>query len=470
MFRISPEGCSMRDEDGPSSSAHAYSLDSGPEQVFRLDFSTVPDIHDGTTKPDIVAHHAKDPREERARCTRGFGRRQFGWSWRDMRRPRDKKEGVQFEIGVAGGVHLFNKNLELGVADDPTLTSPKNAPLFGLRLGLLLHPMFAHRGRRRRDPDQGARHGRERLHHRRARIARLQHHARADRRRQVRSRSCSRAPACERRVHGRRRQLHGDQEGHRLRVSRRRRARSTTSPTSSTCGWTRAPSACPTPDSKSYSLDWEFMAGVGFTLRRHGALPPPPPPPLIKDSDNDGIPDDADKCPNEAGPKDNNGCPDKDTRRRRRRRSQGQVPRQGRPGSSATAAPKRTRTTTASSTTRTSAPTSPRTRTSFEDEDGCPDPDNDKDGVLDENDKCPTEPETKNGYQDDDGCPDEVPAAVKKFTGVVKGINFRRNSADIKPSSFPLLKEAVERVQGVPGRCGSRSPATPPTRASATST
>ena len=54
-----------------------------------------------------------------------------------------KKEGVQFEIGVAGGVHLFNENLELGVADDPLLTSPKNAPLFGLRLGLALHPMFA---------------------------------------------------------------------------------------------------------------------------------------------------------------------------------------------------------------------------------------------------------------------------------------------------------------------------------------
>jgi outer membrane protein OmpA-like peptidoglycan-associated protein len=101
--------------------------------------------------------------------------------------------------------------------------------------------------------------------------------------------------------------------------------------------------------------------------------------------------------------------------------------------------------------------------------------DKDNDGIVDEKDKCPDEPETrtssrtrtaapiptttrtasstrrtsarraetKNGYQDDDGCPDEVPAPVKKFTGVVKGITFRRNSADIKPSSFPLLKEAV---------------------------
>src|SRR5204863_222859 len=44
---------------------------------------------------------------------------------------------------VAGGAHLFAKHSELGVADDAALTSPKNAPLFGLRLGLVLHPIFA---------------------------------------------------------------------------------------------------------------------------------------------------------------------------------------------------------------------------------------------------------------------------------------------------------------------------------------
>src|SRR5690349_2630949 len=54
-----------------------------------------------------------------------------------------KKEGVQFEVGVGGGVHLFNKDIELGVADDKLLTSPKNAPLFLLRLGILPVPSFA---------------------------------------------------------------------------------------------------------------------------------------------------------------------------------------------------------------------------------------------------------------------------------------------------------------------------------------
>jgi outer membrane protein OmpA-like peptidoglycan-associated protein len=129
-------------------------------------------------------------------------------------------------------------------------------------------------------------------------------------------------------------------------------------------------------------------AGEGVVYRKDTAPAPAAPPARARcpeeDKDNDGIVDEKDKCPDE-----------------------------------------------------------PEDKDKFEDEDGCPGPDNDKDGVPDEQDKCPNEPETKNGYQDDDGCPDEVPAPVKKFTGVVKGINFRRNSADIKPSSFPLLKEAV---------------------------
>src|SRR5688572_1242792 len=53
-----------------------------------------------------------------------------------------KKEGVQFEVGVSGGAHIFADDVELGVADDPVLTTPKNAPLGALRLGLLPHPML----------------------------------------------------------------------------------------------------------------------------------------------------------------------------------------------------------------------------------------------------------------------------------------------------------------------------------------
>ncbi|MFH0902965.1 MAG: outer membrane beta-barrel protein, partial [Pseudomonadota bacterium] len=59
-------------------------------------------------------------------------------------------------------------------------------------------------------------------------------------------------------------------------------------------------------------------------------------------------------------------------------------------------------------------PSDPEDADSFADDDGCPDPDNDSDAVADSADRCPAEPETKNGYQDDDGCKDELPAEVKK--------------------------------------------------------
>jgi OOP family OmpA-OmpF porin len=68
--------------------------------------------------------------------------------------------------------------------------------------------------------------------------------------------------------------------------------------------------------------------------------------------------------------------------------------------------------------------------------DGCP-PDSDGDGFIDSKDKCPNEPETKNGFEDDDGCPDEIPAAVKRFNGVIKGIEFDNGKATSAASRAP---------------------------------
>ena len=50
---------------------------------------------------------------------------------------------MKLELGVFGGVHLFANDLELGVADDPGLPSPKNAGLFGLRAALAFNPMLS---------------------------------------------------------------------------------------------------------------------------------------------------------------------------------------------------------------------------------------------------------------------------------------------------------------------------------------
>ena len=82
--------------------------------------------------------------------------------------------------------------------------------------------------------------------------------------------------------------------------------------------------------------------------------------------------------------------------------------------------------------------------------DGCPDKDPDQDGILDPNDKCPTERETKNGFEDDDGCPDQLPEAVKKFSGVIQGIEFDVNKATIRAKSFTVLDEAVKVLTDYP--------------------
>jgi OOP family OmpA-OmpF porin len=79
----------------------------------------------------------------------------------------------------------------------------------------------------------------------------------------------------------------------------------------------------------------------------------------------------------------------------------------------------------------------------FKDDDGCPEADNDDDGIVDGEDKCPDEPETSNGFEDADGCPDEVPEAVKKFSGEIKGIRFLRGSAKIRSSSNSVLNAAA---------------------------
>ena len=81
--------------------------------------------------------------------------------------------------------------------------------------------------------------------------------------------------------------------------------------------------------------------------RGKNAEPPPPPP----DADGDGIPDESDKCVDQAEDID-----------------------------------------------------------LFEDEDGCPDLDNDGDGINDDVDDCPYEAENVDGWTDEDGCPEAAPA------------------------------------------------------------
>jgi parallel beta-helix repeat protein len=102
---------------------------------------------------------------------------------------------------------------------------------------------------------------------------------------------------------------------------------------------------------------------------------------IFKDSDEDGIADQDDQCPDLPedmdGFQDTDGCPDNDND------ADGMYD------------------------TRDACPDEPEDFDGFQDGDGCPDLDNDKDGIPDSLDKCPNEPEDNNGFQDEDGCPDK---------------------------------------------------------------
>jgi outer membrane protein OmpA-like peptidoglycan-associated protein len=115
------------------------------------------------------------------------------------------------------------------------------------------------------------------------------------------------------------------------------------------------------------------------------------------DSDKDGIPDDEDKCPNEAEDKDG-----------------------------------------------------------FEDQDGCPDPDNDKDGIADASDKCPNEPETINNVEDEDGCPDKGIVSLKDGElQTLEPVFFKKDRARVRHAFWPTLDAIAALLIAHPeiGRC-----------------
>jgi len=182
-------------------------------------------------------------------------------------------------------------------------------------------------------------------------------------------------------------------------------------------------------ESYFHGPDYELLlsAYVAFGKSRPAppapALPQPTPP---QDTDGDGIPDMSDACPTDPGPANDdpkkNGCPrPKDTD------GDGILD------------------------VDDACPTEPGLRSDDPKKNGCPPPkDTDGDGIFDDVDKCPNEPETFNGYQDEDGCPDEVPAALKKFTGVIEGINFKTGSAEITRNSNVVLDKVVQVLTDYP--------------------
>ncbi len=109
--------------------------------------------------------------------------------------------------------------------------------------------------------------------------------------------------------------------------------------------------------------------------------------PTSHDADHDGVPDERDRCPNEAEDRDR-----------------------------------------------------------VQDADGCPEDDGDSDGILDEEDRCPGAKETINGFEDDDGCPDEGPAKVIVEKGqirILETVRFKTNSDELEPESNSILNQVA---------------------------
>jgi outer membrane protein OmpA-like peptidoglycan-associated protein len=135
------------------------------------------------------------------------------------------------------------------------------------------------------------------------------------------------------------------------------------------------------------------------------------------DNDADGLTDDGDQCPNQPedldGFLDRDGCPDEDND------GDGLLD------------------------VSDQCPNHPEDLDGFRDADGCADTDNDADGLADYRDECPDVPESYNGFDDLDGCPDAMPDDVQRFTGVIRGVNFRVNSAEITIDSYGLLDDAA---------------------------
>jgi outer membrane protein OmpA-like peptidoglycan-associated protein len=207
-----------------------------------------------------------------------------------------------------------------------------------------------------------------------------------------------------------------------------------------------------------YPHNIEALAGANLVFGRTSAL---------KDSDRDGVVDDSDQCPLEAGTL-ANGCPVRDSD------SDGIMDPHDQCAMEAGMAP-------------TGCPVRDADQDGVMDADdqcisemggaptGCPDGDQDGfldradacpavpgiapdgclqdadgDGFLGAADHCPDVPETRNGFEDGDGCADELPQAVKNFMGVIAGIEFDTGRAAIRASSAIVLDKAVSVLTEYP--------------------
>ncbi|MBA3456120.1 MAG: OmpA family protein [Deltaproteobacteria bacterium] len=372
------------------------------------------------------------------------------------------------ELGVMGGVHLFNQNSELGVYDRPDATSQRNSVLAGLRLGVFALDVVGIEAEVGVIPTKARETG--------FGVIDLTYRAHLIVQARARKPDNKIIPFLlvgaggfsvvkSNNVHYRNdmaRTITSDTDaayyfggGAKLRAGAwwgiRADVRVLAMPSSEN-------TLPPDPEIKKTTADFEAMVSIYADLGggphspRHA-----PPPPLDADGDRDAVLGAADRCPTDPedkdGHEDADGCPDADND------ADGIVDGEDRCALEA------------------------EDRDGFEDTDGCPDRDNDGDGIADHVDRCPAEaedvdgfqdddgcveadndgdgvtdgldqcgaaPETVNGYRDDDGCADTVPAAVVKLTTGTAKINFRVASLQLSPRSRTALNATVRMLTANP--------------------
>jgi len=141
-------------------------------------------------------------------------------------------------------------------------------------------------------------------------------------------------------------------------------------------------------------------------------VPEQPEPVAETDTDQDGVPDKEDKCPDVPGLPRYNGCPVPDTDGDGINDEADQCP--DMPGT--------------------------------EKYKGCPVPDSDNDGVNDDDDKCPKIP----GKPENDGCPEVKKEITQKVNYAARRIYFKSSSFDLLPVSYKGLNDVASILKNNP--------------------
>ena len=160
---------------------------------------------------------------------------------------------------------------------------------------------------------------------------------------------------------------------------------------------TAATNGCPDKDADGIADKDDRCPDVAGIMKYYGCP--------IPDTDKDGINDEEDKCPTIAGIKKYNGCPVPDTDKDGINDEEDKCP----------------------------------TEAGLARYGGCPVPDSDGDGVNDEEDKCPNIAGTK----ENNGCPEIKKEIVEKINFAARLIQFEKAKADLLPASNKVLDDVV---------------------------